>query len=192
MAAWLGMVAQRVCTPLPFIPASRIDGESLPRGMRISSIRQEGQGFAPVNEQPVVIPNGMPLIPRRFTTVSRERIAPTNTPSITMPINGLITNDKCCLTRHGRLALTWPRSHPLPRAWRQDSAAYAPRDDSHRRGGRHASPARALMAPPSSAVSSPGRTAALGSSVSAPAAVDPASAPTPALDPAIARTGGQP
>jgi len=86
MAAWLGMVAQRVCTPVPFIPASGIDGESLPRGMRISSIHQEGQGFAPVNEQPVVIPNGMPLIPRRFMTVSRERIAPTKTPSMTMPM----------------------------------------------------------------------------------------------------------
>ena len=86
MAAWLGMVAQRVCTPVPFIPASGIDGGSLPRGMRISSIHQEGQGFAPVNEQPVVIPNGMPLIPRQNATVSRERIAPTKTPSMTMPM----------------------------------------------------------------------------------------------------------
>src|SRR5262249_35248634 len=65
MAAWLGTVAQRVYAPIPFIPASEIDGESLPRGMCISSIHQDGQGFAPVSEQPVVIPIGMPLIPCR-------------------------------------------------------------------------------------------------------------------------------
>jgi|SRR5690242_9280757 len=111
-------------------------------------------------------------------------------------VNGLITNDKCCLTRYGRLALTWPRSHPLPRTWKHAPPAYAPRDDSHRRGGRHASPARAYVAPPSSAVPSPGRAAALGSSVSAPAAVDAAcariSTPASAADPGptVARPGG--
>jgi hypothetical protein len=78
IAAWLGMVAQRVCTPIPFIPASGIDGESLPRGMCISSIHQEGQEFPPVSEQPVVIPDGMPFIPRRCSTVSKERIAQLN------------------------------------------------------------------------------------------------------------------
>src|SRR5260370_12804321 len=56
-------------------------------------------------------------------------------PDPEVPINGLITNDKFCLTRHGRLALTWPRSHPLPRAWRHEVPVYAPRDDAHRRGG---------------------------------------------------------
>src|SRR5258708_36762658 len=110
-----------------------------------------------------------------------------------MVINGLITNDKFCLTRHGRLLLTWPRSHPLPRAWTCSSPAYAPRDDSHRhrRGGRHASPTRALMAPTPSAVPSPGRTTALGPGVSAPAAMDPTFALTPAADPApaVARPG---
>src|SRR5258707_1677486 len=106
-------------------------------------------------------------------------------------VNGLITNDKFCLTRCGRLALTWPRSHPLPRAWRQGSAAYAPRDDPHRRGGRHASPAHALVAPPPSTVPSPGRAAALGSRVSVPPAVHPNSPCTPATAPEspVARTG---
>src|SRR5258708_10677991 len=105
--------------------------------------------------------------------------------------NGLITNDKFCLTRHGRLPLAWPRSHPLPRAWRHESPVYAPHDENHRRGGRHASPSRARVAPASSAVPSPGRTAALGSSVSASAAVDSTYALIPAADPApaVARTG---
>jgi len=122
---------------------------------------------------------------------------PVATPGAEVVINGLITNDKFCLTRCGRLALTWPRSHPLPRAWRQGSAAYAPRDDPHRRGGRHASPAHALVAPTPSTVPSPGRAAALGSRVSVPTAVHPNSPCTPATAPEspVARTGeggGQP
>src|SRR5262249_8679105 len=121
-------------------------------------------------------------------------LSPARVRSLADGVNGLITNDKCCLTRHGRLSLTWPRSHPLPRAWRPESAAYAPRDDCHRRGGPHASPSRARVAPASSTVPSPGRAAALGSGVSSPAAVDATCALTPPADPspAVARTGEQP
>ena len=139
--------------------------------------------------------------PQRHLPCAAQRLsmapAATRLRAVVDSVNGLITNDKCCLTRHGRLALTWPRSHPLPRACRHQLPVYAPRDDSHRRGGRHASPAHARVAPTSSAVPSPGRTAALGSRVSAPAAVDAACAriPTPAADPGptVGRPrGGQP
>jgi hypothetical protein len=111
-------------------------------------------------------------------------------PLAKIPINGLITNDKFCLRRYGRLALTWPRAHPLPRAWRQAPSVYAPPDDAHRhrRGGRYASPTRAALAPAPSAGSSPRRTAALGSRLPAPRAVDARLS----ADSAQARTGGQP
>jgi hypothetical protein len=104
-------------------------------------------------------------------------------------VNGLITNDKFCWTRRSILSLTWPRSYPLPRAWRQDLPEYAPLDDRvyrHRRGGQHASSPPTILAPAPSAVSSPRRTAALGSSLSAPRAMGAALA----ADAARARTGG--
>src|SRR5260221_130237 len=128
----------------------------------------------------------LPRAGRRGVAPAAPRVSP-----LEDRLNGLITNDKFCLTRCGRLALTWPRSHPLPRAWRQGSAAYAPRDDPHRRGGRHASPAHALVAPPPSTVPSPGRAAALGSRVSFPPALppNPPCPPATAREPPVARTG---
>jgi hypothetical protein len=104
-------------------------------------------------------------------------------------VNGLITNDKFCWTRRGALSLSWPRSHPLPPAWKQQAAKYAPPDDRvyrQHRGGRHASSPRTPMAPAPSADSSLRRTAALGSGVSAPHAVDSAVS----ANPASVRTGG--
>jgi hypothetical protein len=106
-------------------------------------------------------------------------------------IDGLITNDKFCWTRWNALSLSWPRSHPLPRTWRQDppGAEYAPPGDRmsrHHRGGRYASSPHAPMAPAPSASSSPRRTTALGSRVSVSAAVDSALN----ADPVRARTGG--
>jgi hypothetical protein len=106
-------------------------------------------------------------------------------------LDGLITNDKFCWTRWNALSLSWPRSHPLPRTWRQDppGAEYAPPGDRmsrHHRGGRYASSPHAPMAPAPSASSSPRRTTALGSRVSVSAAVDSALN----ADPVRARTGG--
>jgi hypothetical protein len=116
---------------------------------------------------------------------------PIQPPLAEIPVNGLITNDKFCWTRRGALSLSWPRSRPLPRAWRQETpgSGYVPPDDRvsrHHRGGRYASSPSTLMAPAPSTGSSPRRTAALGSGVSAPHAVDSAVS----ANPASVRTGG--
>ena len=110
-------------------------------------------------------------------------------------LNGLITNDKFCWTRRGALSLSWPRSRPLPRAWRQETpgSGYVPPDDRvsrHHRGGRYASSPSTLMAPAPSTGSSPRRTAALGSGVSARAAVGLSSQRRPSQS--QTRRGGQP
>jgi hypothetical protein len=128
-----------------------------------------------------------PVLPRAFglcLALSAARLWP-----VVDGLNGLITNDKFCWTRRGALSLSWPRSHPLPPDWKQQAAKYAPPDDRvyrQHRGGRHASSPRTPMAPAPSADSSLRRTAALGSGVSAPHAVDSAVS----ANPASVRTGG--
>jgi hypothetical protein len=58
------------------------------------------------------------------------------------PLNGLITNDKFCLTRTGRLQLSWPRArHRLRRA----VALQFPDEVTHQ-GGQHARSAATRLA----------------------------------------------
>jgi len=120
-------------------------------------------------------------------------LAATGMAAVENRVNGLITNDKFCWTRRGALSLSWPRSRPLPRAWRQETpgSGYVPPDDRvsrHHRGGRSASSPSTLMAPAPSTGSSPRPTAALGSGVPARTAVGSALS----ADPASARPGGPP
>src|SRR5262249_14167599 len=80
------------------------------------------------------------------------------------PFNGLITSDKFCLTRRGRLRLSWPRARVMGRT---DPAAYLPDELSHR-GGGHETP---VAGAPNYA--SDGRCPApLGSGLSASPAMD--------------------
>jgi hypothetical protein len=78
-------------------------------------------------------------------------------------LNGLITNDKFCLTRAGRLRLSWPRARV-----RSLAPAYSSGDVIHR-GGEHA--AAAPLARPAHRRSDGDRPAALGSGLSAPPAM---------------------
>jgi hypothetical protein len=79
-------------------------------------------------------------------------------------LNGLITNDKFCLTRRGQLQLSWPRARVMGR---RVAAAYLPDELSHR-GGGHETPVAG--APIHASVGR--RPAPLGSGLSAPPAVD--------------------
>jgi len=78
-------------------------------------------------------------------------------------VNGLITNDKFCLTRAGRLRLSWPRARV-----RSLPPAYSSGDVIHR-GGEHA--AAAHLARPAHRRSDGDRPAALGSGLPAPPAI---------------------
>ena len=80
-------------------------------------------------------------------------------------INGLITNDKFCLTRVGRLRLSWPRAQIRCQA---STGAY-PRGEITHRGGDHA--AAAPLARPAHRRGGSNRPAALGPGLSAPPAV---------------------
>jgi hypothetical protein len=80
-------------------------------------------------------------------------------------LNGLITNDKFCLTRRGRLALSWWR-RPLRLRDRPVAVAYLHEDPVHR-GGAYA----AVMARAPTTAGEPGRGAAVGSGLPAPAAL---------------------
>src|SRR3954462_5272292 len=80
-------------------------------------------------------------------------------------LDGLITNDKFCLTRAGRLRLAWSRVQVRGRA---PDGAY-PRGEVTHRGGGHA-PA-ALLARPAHRRDGADRSAALGPALSAPPAV---------------------
>ena len=79
--------------------------------------------------------------------------------------NGLITNDKFCLTRRGRLALSWWR-RPLRLRDRPVAVAYLHEDPVHR-GGAY----EAVMARAPTTAGEPGRGAAVGSGLPAPAAL---------------------
>ena len=78
-------------------------------------------------------------------------------------LNGLITNDKFCLTRAGRLRLSWPRARV-----RSLAPAYSSGDVIHR-GGEYA--AAAHLARPAHRRSDGDRPAALGSGLPAPPAM---------------------
>ena len=77
--------------------------------------------------------------------------------------DGLITNDKFCLTRAGRLRLSWPRARV-----RSLAPAYSSGEVIHR-GGEHA--AAAHLARPAHRRSDGDRPAALGSGLPAPPAM---------------------
>ena len=79
-------------------------------------------------------------------------------------LNGLITNDKFCLIRTQRLTLSWWR-RPL-RLRDPGTAAYL-HEDSVPRGGAD----EAVMASAPTPTGEPGRGAAVGSGLSAPAAL---------------------
>ena len=59
-------------------------------------------------------------------------------------LNGLITNDKFCLTRRGRLALSWWR-RPLRLRDRPVAVAYLHEDPVHRGGAYEAVMALSLI-----------------------------------------------
>ena len=82
-------------------------------------------------------------------------------------INGLITNDKFCLTRTGQLQLSWPRArHRLQRA----VVPQLPDEVTHQ-GGQHARAAATRLARSAHQRADAHRPAALGPGVSAPSAV---------------------
>jgi len=82
-------------------------------------------------------------------------------------INGLITNDKFCLTRTGQLQLSWPRAlHRLRRA----VAPHLPDEVTHQ-GGQHARSAATRLARSAHQPVDAHGPAVLGPGVSAPSAV---------------------
>lgn len=78
-------------------------------------------------------------------------------------LNGLITNDKFCLTRPGRLRLSWSRARG-----RSPAPAYPPGESTHR-GGEHATAAH--LARPAHRRADGDRPAALGPGLPAPPAL---------------------
>src|SRR3954462_8377360 len=89
------------------------------------------------------------------------------------PLNGLITNDKFCLTRTGWLRLSWPRARGLRRA----SAPLHLCDELTHCGGEDATATQ--LAGPAHRCTHGQRSAALGPGLSASPAMG-GSAPTPA------------
>jgi hypothetical protein len=83
-------------------------------------------------------------------------------------LNGLITNDKFCLTRTGRLTLTWSRRRPQPPGPSSGGTAY-PSDGQFHRGGTYETPP--VEHSPRTEIGL-GRTAPLGSGLPAPSAMD--------------------
>lgn len=84
------------------------------------------------------------------------------------PLDGLITNDKFCLTRTSRLQLSWSR---LPLSRRALAPTYALSDDVAHCGGGHGQQAAAVhVARAADRHSSLKRAAALGPGLSAPSA----------------------
>jgi len=81
--------------------------------------------------------------------------------------NGLITNDKFCLSRPGRLMLSWSRRPRRPR--QSDAQAdYPPNDIAHCGGPHETTLARAPAFD-----SEPRRTTSLGSGLPIPSAMEP-------------------
>jgi hypothetical protein len=84
-------------------------------------------------------------------------------------LNGLITNDKFCLTRHINLRLTWSRSPlpPLPQASRIYLPVESTQADAQWGGGHETAMARPAPGGPPA-----GRATTLGSRLPTPAGVD--------------------
>ena len=82
--------------------------------------------------------------------------------------NGLITNDKFCLSRTGRLTLSWSRRPLRCRVPADASPAYPPNDLVHC-GGPHETQLARKPAPDPQ----PRRAAPMGSSLPTPSAVEP-------------------
>ena len=83
------------------------------------------------------------------------------------PLNGLITNDKFCLSRTGRLTLTWSRRLPHLRDQPTGDTAY-PSDGSSHRGGTYETPVEHSTR----AETGSGRAAPVGPGLPAPSAMD--------------------
>ena len=81
-------------------------------------------------------------------------------------LNGLITNDKFCMSRMGRLKLSWSR-YPLRLRGQSMGQPVYPPDETSRRGGNRETPMEDL--PPGERV--PGRAAAVGSRLPVPSAM---------------------
>jgi hypothetical protein len=87
--------------------------------------------------------------------------------------NGLITNDKFCLSRHVRLKLTWSRYPLRLRLCARASGAYLPGESAHvgtHRGGSY----ETTMAHPSPDTPPVGRATTLGPRLPTPFGVDDA------------------
>jgi hypothetical protein len=104
--------------------------------------------------------------------------------------NGLITNDKFCMSRSGRLTLSWSR-HPLRLRKASDGgSAYPPNENSHC-GGPYETP----LASAPTIETQPGRTASLGSGLPTPSAmesVDRTGDVSGRRSPVLSDTGGVP
>jgi len=81
--------------------------------------------------------------------------------------NGLITNDKFCLSRTGRLTLSWSRRLPHLRDQPSGETAY-PSDETSHRGGTYETPVE--NSPHTE--TGPGRAAPVGSGLPASSAMD--------------------
>ena len=82
-------------------------------------------------------------------------------------LNGLITNDKFCLSRTGRLTLSWSRRLPHLRDQPSGETAY-PSDETSHRGGTYETPVE--NSPHTE--TGPGRAAPVGSGLPASSAMD--------------------
>ena len=83
------------------------------------------------------------------------------------PLNGLITNDKFCLTRMGQLRLSWSRA----RSGLWEAAVPQLFGEAIHRGGEHAAAKAASLGCPAHRCVDTNQLAALGPSLPAPPAV---------------------
>jgi hypothetical protein len=105
-------------------------------------------------------------------------------------LDGLITNDKFCLSRPGRLVLSWWR-YPLRRREQEQAQHGAVPDTDGDRGGVHAAP----LAGPSPDAAGRGRSTPMGSGLPADPQLEPAGRPASASasgHPLVTTTGGEP
>jgi hypothetical protein len=84
-----------------------------------------------------------------------------------LPDNGLLTNDKYCMSRFHHLTLRWS-GRPLRLRHAAPAAAPYPPGESTHQGGAH----ETLLAHPPAGAAGPGRRCPLGPRLSAPAELD--------------------
>src|SRR5688572_12020087 len=104
-------------------------------------------------------------------------------------VNGLLTNDKFCLSRSARLTLAWSRYQVHLERQGRIGSGYL-RDESFHRGGGH----EARMADSAADGPVPGRPAALGPGLPAPPAMGRdgrRGAAHPSPNHRVARAGGE-